>query len=325
MEGVTGYAFRKAHAECFGELDRYYTPFLVPPRLDFPFANRYAKELCQEGDEALDVVPQLLTKNADEFVWATQLLSEMGYAEVNLNVGCPSGTVANKGRGAGFLRDLTALEAFLQDVCVRSALPVSVKTRIGFANDNEFEEILETYCRCPIAELIVHPRVRADFYDGTPRREAYGEALAKAPYPVAYNGDIFGVADVESLVAAYPETRHVMLGRGVVGNPALPRMIKGGPAATADELERFHDVLFHTYEERIGGNAVFRMKEWWSYAKELFVSPISVQRAVRKLKRVDEYEVAVSKIFRTEELVTDRIGKQDADAGRVGGGVGTPS
>ena len=144
MEGVTGYAFRKAHAECFGELDRYYTPFLVPPRLDFPFANRYAKELCQEGDEALDVVPQLLTKNADEFVWATKLLSEMGYTEVNLNVGCPSGTVANKGRGAGFLRDLAALEAFLQDVCARSALPVSVKTRIGFANDNEFEEILET-------------------------------------------------------------------------------------------------------------------------------------------------------------------------------------
>lgn len=308
MEGVTGYAFRKAHAECFGELDRYYTPFLVPPRLDFPFASRYAKELCQKGDEALDVVPQLLTKNADEFVWATQLLSEMGYAEVNLNVGCPSGTVANKGRGAGFLRDLAALEAFLQDVCVRSALPVSVKTRIGFANDNEFEEILETYCRCPIAELIVHPRVRADFYDGTPRRKAYGEALAKAPFPVAYNGDIFSVADVESLVAAYPETRHVMLGRGVVGNPALPRMIKGGPAATADELERFHDVLFHTYEERIGGNAVFRMKEWWSYAKELFVSPISVQRAVRKLKRVDEYEATVSKIFRTEELVADRIG-----------------
>ena len=109
MEGVTGYAFRKAHAECFGELDRYYTPFLVPPRLDFPFANRYAKELCQEGDEALDVVPQLLTKNADEFVWATKLLAEMGYAEVNLNVGCPSGTGSKKGRGGGFVCEVGCL------------------------------------------------------------------------------------------------------------------------------------------------------------------------------------------------------------------------
>ena len=302
MEGVTGCAFRVAHAECFGKLDRYYTPFLVPPRVGHPFASRYARELCQESDRGLNVIPQLLTKNADEFVWAAQLLADMGYGEANLNLGCPAGTVANKGRGSGFLRDLPDLERVLDDVCARSPLPVSVKTRIGFASDSEFEDILELFCRFPLAELIVHPRVREDFYQGVPRRQAYGEALARAPFPVAYNGDVFSADDFESLVAAYPQTRHVMLGRGVVANPALARMIDGGPAATISELERFHDLLFHTYEEQMGGNAVFRMREWWSYAKDLFANPLAVQRTVRKVKRADEYEAAASRIFRTEKL-----------------------
>ena len=302
MEGVTGCAFRAAHAECFGELDRYYTPFLVPPRVGHPFASRYARELCQESDHGLSVIPQLLTKNADEFVWAAQLLADMGYGEVNLNLGCPAGTVANKGRGSGFLCNLPDLESFLDGVCARSPLPVSVKTRVGFSSDSEFEDILELFCRFPLAELIVHPRVREDFYQGVPRRQAYGEALARAPFPVAYNGDVFSVADFESLVEAYPRTRHVMLGRGVVANPALARMIEGGPAVTISELEHFHDLLFHTYEEQMGGNAVFRMREWWSYAKGLFANPLSVQRAVRKVKRANEYKATASRIFRTEEL-----------------------
>lgn len=289
-----------------GRLDRYYTPFLIPPRVGHPFASRYARELCQEGNRDLDVVPQLLTKDADEFVWAAGLLAEMGYAEVNLNVGCPSGTVTGKGRGAGLLRDLPALEALLQDVCERSPLPVSVKTRMGFASDDEFDEILALYCRLPLAELIVHPRVREDYYRGAVRREAYGEALARAPFPVAYNGDIFSAGDFASLVAAFPQTRHVMLGRGLVGNPALARMIGGGPAASMPELERFHDELYGAYEAEMGGNAVFRMKEWWSYAKGLFANPRAIERAMRKVRKAAEYEAVASKVFRCEGLASPR-------------------
>ena len=302
MEGITGSVFRRVHAECFGALDRYYTPFLAPPQVGSSFGGKAYKEVDPERNQGLDVVPQLLTNDADKFVWATQVLADMGYAEVNLNLGCPSGTVVAKGRGAGFLRNLGELEGFLQEVCDRSRLPISVKTRVGVLEDAEYEKILGLYCRFPLQELIVHPRVQKDCYQGVPRLELYGKTLRRAPFPVAYNGDIFGTDDMAALLEAYPETRHVMLGRGILSNPALARMLNGGQAAAAAELKHFHDKLFCAYEEEIGGNAVFRMKEWWSYAKYSFADPQVVHRAVRKARKVGEYEEAVERVFQTQGL-----------------------
>lgn len=302
MEGITGHAFRRVHAECFGVLDRYYTPFLPPPRVGSPFGGKNLREIDPANNEGLNVIPQLLTKNADEFVWAARELDELGYREVNLNLGCPSGTVVSKGKGSGFLRNLDELEVFLRDVCDRSPLPVSVKTRLGLESDAEYERILELYCSLPLAELIVHPRVQKDRYQGKPRLQPYGETLARAPFPVAYNGDIFVPEDASALCAAYPVTRHVMFGRGLLANPALARMLAGGVPASAMELRRFHDRLFDAYQDEIGGNAVFRMKEWWFYAKCAFADPMAVHRAMRKARKVEEYEAAVERVFRTEPL-----------------------
>ena len=217
MEGITGHVFRRVHAECFGALDCYYTPFLPPPRVGNRFGGKAFKEIDPANNQGLNVVPQLMSKNADEFVWAAQVLADMGYREVNLNLGCPSGTVVAKGKGSGFLRNLDELEVFLNDVCERSPLPVSVKTRLGLESDDEYERVLDLYCHMPLAELIVHPRVQKDRYTGSPRKEFYGETLERAPFPVAYNGDIFDLEDMEALVEAYPATRHVMLGRGEAG------------------------------------------------------------------------------------------------------------
>ena len=303
MEGITGYVFRRVHAEIFGALDRYYTPFISPlPQVGAPLSKRYIRELDPANNQGLDVVPQLLTNDADRFVWTTQLLADMGYKEVNLNLGCPSGTVVGKEKGSGLLCNPDRLEAFLTNVCERSPLPVSVKTRVGIANDDEYDELLALFCRCGITEIIVHPRVQKDFYSGSPRQELYGETLERAPFPVAYNGDIFDLEDMDALVEAYPGTRHVMLGRGLLANPALARMVNGGPAATTAELQRFHDMLFAAYAEEIGGNAVFRMKEWWFYAKCAFADPATVHKLVRKTRKVDEYRAAVDRVFREQPL-----------------------
>lgn len=303
MEGITGYAFRRVHAEVFGTLDRYYTPFISPlPKVGTPFSKRNSRELNPTNNQGLDVVPQLLTNDADRFVWAAELLADMGYKEVNLNLGCPSGTVVAKEKGSGLLRNPDRLEAFLTNVCERSPLPVSVKTRIGIANDDEYDELLALFCRCGITELIVHPRVQKDFYSGSPRQELYGKTLECAPFPVAYNGDIFTLDDYDALLAAYPQTRHVMLGRGIMANPALAREIRGGEGLAREELKRFHDKLYESYTNDMGGNAVFRMKEWWGYAKCAFADPPSVHRIMRKTRRADEYEAAARKIFSTEKL-----------------------
>ena len=305
MEGITGHVFRRVHAECFGALDKYYTPFLPPPRVGKRFGGKAAREIDPANNEGLDVVPQLMTKNADEFVWAAQVLADMGFREVNLNLGCPSGTVVSKGKGSGFLRYPEELEAFLLDVCARSPLPVSVKTRLGLEDDAEYARLLDMYCRVPLAELIVHPRVRADQYRGKPRWRPHGETLARAPFPVAYNGDIFVLKDMDALVAAYPTTRHVMLGRGLLANPALARQVKGGEALAAHELHAFHDRLFDAYAAEMGGNAVFRMKDWCFYAKCAFADADAVHKMVRKTKKVDEYRAAVERVFREQPLAPE--------------------
>ncbi len=303
MEGITGHVFRRVHARVFGELDRYCTPFISPlPRVGDGFTKRYDRELDPASNQGLDVVPQVLTNDADRFVWAAELLSGMGYTEVNLNLGCPSGTVVAKEKGSGLLRNPTRLEAFLSDVCERSPLPVSVKTRVGISDDVEYDEFLELFCRCGISELIVHPRVQKDFYDGAPRQELYGQTLERAPFGVAYNGDVFAPEDYDALLNAYPQTRHVMLGRGILANPALARQVRGGAGLAREELERFHNELYRAYVDEMSGNAVFRMKEWWAYAKCAFADPLSVHRAVRKLRRADEYEAAVRRIFTAEPL-----------------------
>lgn len=302
MEGLTGHVFRRVHAECFGRLDRYYTPFLAHPHVGQPFSKKAFKEIDSEANRGFNVIPQLLTNDAEQFVWAARLLAELGCEQVNLNLGCPSGTVVSKGRGSGFLGSFDQLEAFLLEICEKSPLPVSVKTRLGLESDAEYERVLEVFCRCPLAELIVHPRVQKDRYEGKPRQEAYGATLARALFPVAYNGDIFGVGDLEALVEAYPGTGHVMLGRGMLTNPALAREAAGGPVLSQTELQQFHNKLFDAYEEEIGGNAVFRMKEWWFYAERAFTDPLAVHRAIRKVRKAHEYVEAVDRIFAEQHL-----------------------
>ena len=180
MEGITGHVFRRVHAEVFGALDRYYTPFISPlPRVGDGFTKHYDRELDPASNRGLDVVPQVLTNDADRFVWAAELLSGMGYTEINLNLGCPSGTVVAKEKGSGLLRNPTRLEAFLSDVCERSPLPVSVKARVGIAEEVE-------YARCSFADpQSVHRAVRklrrADEYEAAVRQIFATELLADEP------------------------------------------------------------------------------------------------------------------------------------------------
>ena len=301
LEGVTDAVFRRIHHACFSGVHKYFIPF-VSPTQNLVFTARDLAAVAPEHNTGVPAVPQLLAKDAALFNWAAGELAELGYSEVNLNLGCPSGTVVAKEKGSGLLRNPDRLEAFLANMCERSPLPVSVKTRVGIANDDEYDELLALFCRCGIAELIVHPRVQKDFYSGAPRQELYGKTLELAPFPVAYNGDIFTLGDYDALLAAYPQTRHVMIGRGIVANPALARMIRGGAGLTREELKRFHDKLYESYTDNMGGNAVFRMKEWWSYAEHAFADPPSVHRIMRKTRRADEYEAAARKIFSTESL-----------------------
>ena len=227
MEGVTGYLFRNVHHRYFPGVDDYYIPF-VSPNHSRSFTKKELAELLPAHNEGLSAIPQLLCRGAEDFLWAAGELEAMGYREVNLNLGCPSGTVTAKGKGSGFLLYPQELDQFLDQVFSAVRLRVSIKTRLGYHKPEEFSRLLDIYNQYPLTRLIIHPRVRQDFYKGQPRRADFAAALPRSRHPVCYNGDLTSAADCGALAAEFPAVSELMLGRGLVGDPALIRQCQGG-------------------------------------------------------------------------------------------------
>lgn len=298
MEGVTGRLFRRVHSQFFHGVDKYFMPFVSPGK-DRVFSRRDMRELTPDAEARVPEVPQLLTCQTEDFLWAAKLLADLGYREVNLNLGCPSGTVTAKGKGAGFLRDPDGLDRFLEQIFSRSKVAISIKTRAGFASPEEFERLLECFDRYPCTELIVHPRVRSDFYKGKVRLEAFALATERSTAPLCYNGDLTTSDEIGTFRQRFPMVERVMLGRGLVGDPALASKAKGGLAADRDTLRRFHDALYEGYVEAFGSrhNAMLRMKELWFYLIWLFDGHERLSKALKKARNPAEYEACVEAIF----------------------------
>ncbi|NCB63933.1 MAG: tRNA-dihydrouridine synthase family protein [Clostridia bacterium] len=308
MEGVTGYLFRNTFHRFFSGADKYFTPFLSPTQ-NRVFTRRELQEVLPEHNEGLNVVPQLLTKNAGDFLWAAGELKAMGYREVNLNLGCPSGTVASKGKGSGFLAAPGLLELFLDEVFAHADVLVSVKTRLGKYGPEEFEALLELFNRYPIAELTIHPRVQKDFYKHPVRMEGFEKALPNCRNPVCYNGDLATRADCARFASRFPSVGAVMIGRGLIANPGLLSQARGGPGADRETLRAFADALYGAYRQAFGSdrNAMIRMKEVWFYLIHLFADGGDHAKRLRKTAEPSEYELLVTQIFRELPLLEDAV------------------
>lgn len=301
MEGLTDRIWRQAHQRWFGAPEapvRYYAPFLSPPENRVLIKKKMA-ELEPAANPGVQVIPQLLAKDGELAAWMIGELRRMGYTEVNLNFGCPSGTVTAKGKGSGMLRDPQKLDAFLDAVFSQAGGPVSVKTRLGVARAEEFGEILNVYNKYPLCELTIHPRVMKQLYRGQADREAFAAYLSACTAPVCYNGDVTTVDDLRALEAAFPGLSGIMVGRGLIADPALLRKAVGGPAASREELRGYHDELYHGYTEAFGmaSCAVSRMKAHWFYLIHLFDGADALEKPLRKAREGWEYETVVNQIF----------------------------
>ncbi len=300
MEGFTGYVYRNAHQQYFGHEDQYFTPFITPNQTK-KLTSRELNDVAPEHNRGLSVVPQILTNKAEDFIWAAGKLKELGYREVNLNLGCPSGTVVSKNRGSGFLAWPVALERFLGEVSLvlgQMGIKLSVKTRIGKDDPEEFVDLLKIFNRYPLEKLIIHPRIQTDFYKNHPNMEVFEMAVRESANPVCYNGDLFSVRDMEEFKRRFPEVEALMLGRGILTNPALPAMVLGG-GLDKRQLKAFHDAVLEGYRQAIQGdkNVLFKMKELWFYLGDAFEDSKKHVKKIKKSQCMEDYRAEADNLF----------------------------
>lgn len=302
LDGITKRVFRRVWHQHFGGVDRYFIPFISPTD-QHVITPRDRREL--ENPEGLPQVPQVMAKQAADFVWAAEALADMGYEEVNLNLGCPSGTVTAKGKGSGLLMDPDRLDRFLDQVFSATRVPVSVKTRLGYHTPEEFPRLLEVFNRYPIACLTFHPRVRPEKYRGAVHIDQFALAVAESKNPVCYNGDLTSVAGVRALEAQFPGLDAAMIGRGAIADPALLRRLRGGPAVTKEELQAFTQELYQAYQDFYGqaAPASQRMKEVWFYLIHLFENGERLGGRMRRSRGPRAYEELETQIFQELELL----------------------
>ena len=312
MEGLTGFVFRNAYQKHFGDIDTYFTPFINNKKMNY----KEIKDILPEHNKGMHVVPQILTNRAEDFLAIAKELGNYGYESVNLNLGCPSGTVVTKHRGAGFLAVPEELDHFLEEIFADCPLRISVKTRIGINDAGEWERILSIYEKYPMEELIIHPRVQKDFYNNTPDMDAFLYAVENSRHTLCYNGDICSVDDYKAWIqkmegkdrehgsgSTAQHTEHMMLGRGILKNPGLVRELMGHAPITKDQFHAFHDDVLKGYLDVMSGerNTLFRMKELWFYFAKYFTEPEKYVKQIKKTQRVAEYRVIVDNLFREQE------------------------
>ena len=303
LEGITTYVYRNAYHKYFRQMDKYFTPFIVPHK-DKKFNTRELKELSPEHNEGLKVIPQLLTNNAADFLKTANDIVAMGYKEINLNLGCPSKTVVTKKKGSGFLEFPEELDQFLEEIYAKADFKISIKTRIGKDSPDEFYQLLEIYNKYPIKELTIHPRVQTDYYKNTPNWDMFELAYKESKNPICYNGDINSKTDLTKLTGRFPDLGNVMIGRGMIHNPGLVDRMENGKTLSKNDLLAFHDMILNEYIKISSGdrNVLFKMKELWFYMLSLFENAEKIGKKIKKTERLNEYESVINTLFITCEL-----------------------
>lgn len=309
LEGVTNYIYRKAYHQFFTPLDKYFTPF-ISTNQNNSISTRDFKELNPEHNQGLHVVPQILSNKAADYTLLSKSIADYGYSEINLNLGCPSNTVVAKNKGSGFLYHTDLLDQFLEEIFAQAVTQISIKTRLGKYDPDEFYKLVTIFNKYPMTELIIHPRIQKDMYKNTPNLKVFGEALSELKPPVCYNGDIFTREEYLHITEMFPTVNRVMLGRGIVGNPALIGQIKNQLNEDKTTFRNFHDTLFVSYQEIMHGehNVLHKMKELWFYMIHIFTDSKKYAKRIKKCEHLKEYTRIIDELFAEQSLIENPRG-----------------
>ncbi|MFV8344403.1 tRNA dihydrouridine synthase [Flavobacterium sp. XS2P39] len=307
LQGFTDFRFRNAQNKYFGGIDTYYSPYI---RLNGKLVIKpsYERDLLPENNIGLEVIPQVITNDADEFLFVAKYVRELGYKELNWNLGCPYPMVTKSGMGSGLISNPERINNILNRAHSESDIIVSMKMRLGYENSEEILDVLPILDTYPIKNIAIHARIGKQLYKGGVHLDAFQHCIDNTIHKLYYNGDITSVAKFHEMQERFPSINHWMIGRGLISDPFLPGMIKNNtseyPENKIELFSAFHDTLYAIYSESLSGSThiLLKMYHLWEYFSTTFSNPHKVLKQIKKAQSIRNYEAAVAAIFKNEKF-----------------------
>jgi tRNA-dihydrouridine synthase len=303
LQGFTDFRFRNAQNKIFGGIDTFYAPYI---RLNgkMVIKSSYQRDLLPENNSELEVIPQIITNDADEFLFVAKYVQELGYKELNWNLGCPYPMVTKCGMGSGLISNTEKINTILEKVHGESDIIVSMKMRLGYDTTEEILDVFPILEKYPIKNVAIHARIGKQLYKGGVHLDAFQACVDNTKLKLYYNGDITSVAKFHKMQARFPTIDHWMIGRGLIADPFLPSMIKNNtteyPRNKMELFSEFHDTLYAGYSESLSGSThiLLKMHHLWEYFSVIFANPHKVSKNIRKSKSIRNYEQTVKEIIK---------------------------
>ena len=303
LQGFTDFRFRNAFHKYFGGIDTFYSPYI---KLNGKLAVKgsYERDILPENNATLEVIPQIITNDVEEFLFVAKYVQQFGYKELNWNLGCPYPMVAKCGMGSGLIKNTDQIEHILKRVHNETDIIVSMKMRMGYENATEILDVFPILEQYPIKNIAIHARIGKQLYKGGVDLDSFQKCLESSKQKIYYNGDITSVEKFRTMQERFPAIDHWMIGRGLIADPFLPSMIKNNtseyPKNKLEIFEAFHDTIYQEYDAYLQGPTPIRMKMlgFWEYFSESFSNPQKVYKKIKKAGNSKNYEAAVKEIFK---------------------------
>lgn len=307
LQGFTDFRFRNAFHKYFGGIDTFYSPYI---RMNgkLLIKSSYKRDLALENNDTLEVIPQIMTNSDEEFLFVVKYIQELGYKELNWNLGCPYPMVTKRGMGSGLICNPEKIDHILDRVHSETDITVSMKMRMGYETPEEIQDVFPILDKYPLKNIAIHARIGKQLYKGGVDLESFQNCVDNTKHKLYYNGDITSVAKFKEMQERFPSIDHWMIGRGLIADPFLPSMIKNNslayPKNSMEIFREFHDTIFEEYDAFLSGPTPIRMKMlgFWEYFSQSFDNPQKVFKKIKKAKSIHNYKVAVSEIFANKEF-----------------------
>ena len=303
LQGFTDFRFRNAFHRYFGGIDTFYSPY-IKLNGKLVIKGSYERDILPENNTTLEVIPQIITNDAEEFLFVANYVQQLGYKELNWNLGCPYPMVAKCGMGSGLISNTSQIEHILKRVHNETDIIVSMKMRMGYENPTEILDVFPILEQYPIKNIAIHARIGKQLYKGGVDLDSFQKCLDTSKQKIYYNGDITSVEKFRMMQERFPSIDHWMIGRGLIADPFLPSMIKNNtteyPKNKLEIFEAFHDTIYQEYDAYLSGPTPIRMKMlgFWEYFSESFSNPQKTFKKIKKTGNSKNYEIAVKEIFK---------------------------